>query len=168
MGEPFTVSLSLTIRPCIEEDVPALEWFGMFTPHRELLAQAWARCRTGDNPMLVADLDGFPVGQVWIDLARRVPEPVGMIWALRVLPCLQRLGIGARLLAAAEAEIRRRGRQIAEIGVEKENPDARRLYERLGYRAAGEELEDFKYTTPWGEERREVVDQWILRKHLGL
>ncbi len=167
MGELFTVSLSLKIRPCVEEDIPALEWFGMFTAQRELLEAAWARCRAGDNPMLVADLGGFPAAQVWIDLARRAPQPIAVLWALRVLPCLQGLGIGARLLAAAEAEILRCGRRIAEIGVEKQNPSARRLYERLGYQPAGEEIESFKYTTPWGEERREVVDQWILRKHLG-
>ena len=167
MREAFTLTVPLTIRPCAAEDLPALEWFGLFRCHREIFAEAWARCCAGQNPMLVADLNGFPAGQAWVDLTKRAPDPVGLIWALRVLPCLQGLGIGARLLAAAEAEIGRRGLGIAEIGVEKDNPGARRLYERLGYRLAGEIREESRYRTPEGEARREVYEQWVLQKRLG-
>ncbi len=167
MSESFTLQLSLTIRPCVAEDLPGLEWFGMFTRHRDIIADAFRRHCAGDNPMLVVDLAGFPVAQAWIDVARRAPEGVAVLWAVRVMPLLQGRGIGARLLAAAEAEIRRRGLSVAEIGVEKDNAGARRLYERLGYRLSGEAREEFGYRTPWGEEVREVADQWILRTRLA-
>lgn len=167
MGEPFTLPLTLTIRPCAAEDLPALEWFGMFTRHRDIIADAWRRHCAGDNPMIVVDVAGFPVAQAWIDLARRAPQRIAVLWAVRVMPFLQGRGVGSRLLAAAEAEIRRRGLEVAEVGVEKDNEGARRLYERLGYRQCGEELDELGYRTPWGEEVREVVDQWILRKRLA-
>lgn len=47
---------------------------------------------------------------------------------------LQGMGIGTLLIAVAEQRIRKRGLAIAELGVEDNNPRARMLYERLGYR----------------------------------
>lgn len=55
---------------------------------------------------------------------------------------------------------------VAEVGVEKDNEAAHRLYVRLGYEPHGDVLEEYAYTTPDGESARHVVDQWILRKRL--
>lgn len=164
--ERHALRLELVIRTCREEDLPRLEWFGMFTPHRELIRDAYDRQERGEVAMLVADVNGFPVGQVWVDFVRRAADSMGTIWALRVLPPLQGKGIGTRLLAAAERVIRARGREAAEIGVEKDNPGARRVYERAGYRVVREEYEEYEYTTPDGTRIRVPVDEWILRKSL--
>jgi ribosomal protein S18 acetylase RimI-like enzyme len=53
---------------------------------------------------------------------------------------------------------------LAEVGVELDNPAARRLYERLGYQVAAQISEEYGYTTPEGVVTRQVVDQWLLRK----
>lgn len=169
-GEPgFTVPVALTIRPCREEDLPKLEWFGQFTEHRELIRDAFDRQGRGENVMLqaVAEANGFPIGQIWIDLERKREASTGLLWALRVIECYQRMGIGSRLLGAAEAELRRRGYDCAEIGAERNNPGARRLYERRGYRVFGTDRHWYGYTTPWGERRRTLVDEWVMHKDVG-
>jgi len=53
-----------------------------------------------------------------------------------VLPERRGHGVGARLIAAARREAERRGARAMILDVETDNPGARRLYERLGFRAA--------------------------------
>ncbi|MBV9108691.1 MAG: GNAT family N-acetyltransferase [Gemmatimonadetes bacterium] len=164
----FHLPLAITIRPCTEEDLQELEWYGLFTHHREIFDDAFARQERGETLMLLAVANGFPIGQAWIDFDARPEEdePVALIWAMRVYPFLQGHGIGARLLAAAEAAIRARGCRWSEIGVEKDNPRARRLYERMGYRLHRELLEGFSYTDGEGRTVHVPVDEWMLRKEL--
>jgi ribosomal protein S18 acetylase RimI-like enzyme len=50
-----------------------------------------------------------------------------------VLSALWRQGIGAALIRAAEGTARRLGHDRISLTVGRDNPDARRLYERLGY-----------------------------------
>jgi ribosomal protein S18 acetylase RimI-like enzyme len=168
VGPRFIVPVPLLIRPCREEDLPKLEWFGLFTEHRELIRNAFERQRRGEIVMLqaVTEANAFPIAQVWIDFERKRAASTGLLWALRVIECYQRMGIGTRLLRAAEAELRHRGYRCVEIGAERDNPDARRLYERLGYRVVGVDQHSYSYTTPWGEQRRVPVDEWILHKDL--
>ncbi|MDQ3810492.1 MAG: GNAT family N-acetyltransferase [Chloroflexota bacterium] len=156
----------VVVRACRSDDLPGLEWFDMYRHHREIFRDAFARHVRGDNVMLVADLNDFPVGQAWVDLTKRRAEGVGYIWAVRVLPCLHNLGIGTLLMRGAERVLRARKIGVAEVGVEKDNADARRLYERLGYAFCGELSEEYGYTTPDGVRGRHLVDQWILRKRL--
>jgi ribosomal protein S18 acetylase RimI-like enzyme len=163
---PFTVSFSVTVRMCREDDLPALEWYGLFTEHREIIRETFENQQRGDAVMLVADLNGFPVGQVWINLALKREERTGALWAVRVLPCLQNQGIGARLMTAAEQLLAERGYTGVELGVEKENPGARRFYERLGYRLTGIAQGEYQYTTPDGTPATMPIDEWILRKEL--
>jgi ribosomal protein S18 acetylase RimI-like enzyme len=157
----------VTIRRCAEQDLPGLEWYGRFSPHREIIRSAYdAQCR-GDGHMLIADVNGFPAGQVWIDLARYRAQRIGVLWAVRVYPFLCSLGIGRRLVEVAEQRLRELGYVGAELGVERDNPDARRLYERLGYVIEREARVAFSYTPPWGGAPvTEKLDQLIMRKRL--
>jgi ribosomal protein S18 acetylase RimI-like enzyme len=165
-GGRFTLHAEITIRPCTRDDLPGLEWYGLFSAHREVFRDAFARQERGDNLMLLAVLNGFPVGQAWIDLARHRAASAGLLWAVRVYPFLRGMGIGTRLLRAAEEAVRARGYEWAEIGVEKSNPRARRLYERLGYRAVGELREKFRFARPDGEAVSEPLNEWVLRKRV--
>jgi GNAT superfamily N-acetyltransferase len=131
----FSICLDVVIRPAEETDLPALEWFGLFAGHRGLIRRVFEQHQHGAAIMLVAQVNHEPSGQLWVDLAQRVDT--GVIWAVRVLPCLQRRGLGTRLLDAAEAMLLERGIAQAELTVEIDNPRARHLYERLGYRFAG-------------------------------
>jgi hypothetical protein len=67
----FAITLEITIRESVAADLPCLEWYGLFSEHRELIQEAYRRQRNSEVLMLQADLNGFPVGQLWLDLARK-------------------------------------------------------------------------------------------------
>jgi ribosomal protein S18 acetylase RimI-like enzyme len=134
----------VVIRRCSEHDLRPLEWEGHYTEQRSLIVDAWVRQGRGEVIMLVADAHGYPVGQLWVDLEH------GVLWSFRVMPALQGRGIGSRLLDVAEACLAAAGFGRAELGCEVSNLDARRLYERRGYRKVGHHLEHFTYDTPDG------------------
>jgi ribosomal protein S18 acetylase RimI-like enzyme len=158
------LTLPVTIRTCRRDDLPALEWFGLFAEHREIIRATFESQERGEAVMLVADINGFPAGQVWINLTLKKAEATGALWAVRVFPFLRNMGIGARLLVAAEELLRSRGFAGVELGVEKDNPHARRFYERHGYHVTGTARGEYQYTSPDGAAMQIPIDEWILRK----
>ena len=164
--ERFSVELSVCIRACTEEDLPALEWDGLFAGDLGRGADALARQRHGEALLLVADVGGRPVGQALVDLGSKSAEGVGVVSALRVIPGVRGAGIGTRLLAAAERVVVGRGLGIAEIGVEVGNEAAIRLCERLGYRAAGRVRATYFWAPPRREREELTVDEWLMQKPL--
>jgi ribosomal protein S18 acetylase RimI-like enzyme len=158
--------LTACIRPAEEGDLGPLEWCGMFTPHREIIRQTWEATRRGEAEMLVAVANRFPVGQTWIDFSRYAADRIGLLWAVRVLPGLHRLGIGTRLLAAAERLVREREWDEVEIQVDPANTRAQRLYERQGYRLHDRIHEKLVYTRPDGTTVRSRLHLLRLRKAL--
>lgn len=133
MIERFSIKLSINIRACEQSDLPKLEWFGMFTDYREIILEAF-KCQEKDEViMLVAQTNHFPIGQLWIDLTKQHKNSIGVLWAFRILSPFQGKGIGSCLLNSAERILQEKGFAVSEIGVEKDNPNARRLYERMGY-----------------------------------
>lgn len=129
-------TITATIRPCTEADLPALEWMGLYAPHRRIIRDTFKAQQRGDALMLLAVARGFPVAQVWIDFSARGRTAV--LWAVRTFFPLQRAGIGARMMRAAEEVARRRGFAQAELEVEKGEEEAIAFYRRLGWRTAGE------------------------------
>ena len=161
MVDANTDRLGVTIRDARRDDLRPLEWFGTMSAYREVIERAFARAEAGEIAFLVAEADGFPIGQVWADLT------TGVIWAQRVIPHLQSRGVGTRLMAAAENRLRAAGIRTAELAVGRGNPAALRLYERLGYRHVRDEVDRWQFTTPDG--RRETVEEQVcvMRKALG-
>ena len=103
-------------------------------------ADCLAKQVAGGGVLLVAWLGGWPVGDVFLDRGpaeepeiRRWLPGVPRLNHLEVLGPLQRRGIGTALLRAGEASARKLGHRRVALGVGVDNPDARRLYERLGY-----------------------------------
>jgi ribosomal protein S18 acetylase RimI-like enzyme len=120
--------------------------------------------------LLVAEANRFPAGQVLVDPTARCAEGVGVLSALRVLPCLQNLGTGSRLRAAPpsqlRAQLRGRGRAWSELGACTDNPRARRLYERRGYRVVGTNREPYASPRGDGTVDRGTFEERILGKSL--
>jgi GNAT superfamily N-acetyltransferase len=115
---------------------PLVEVFG----ERAYFGDCLAKQHAGGGALLVAWLDGRPVGDVFLDRdpaeepqVRRWLPGVPRLDHLEVLAPLQRRGIGTALLRAGEATARALGHRWVALGVGLDNPDARRLYERLGY-----------------------------------
>jgi GNAT superfamily N-acetyltransferase len=164
----FQVTLEITIRRSKETDLCALEWDGIYREHRQLIQEAYERQRSGEVVMLQADLNGFPVGQLWLDLERKKNESAGILWALRVFAILQNHGIGRRLLAAGERELSARGFSWAEISVDEKEPRAASLYLRLGYKPTVRVHEEYSYRSPSGALVHVPVALQLFRKRLGV
>lgn len=161
-----TLAMAVTIRRAKREDLPTLEWYGLHTPHREIIADAYRLQERGDGTMLLADVNGFPVGQICIDFLRKRPSGRATLWALRVFQPFRGLGLGAMLVQAAEQIVIRRGVTVAELGVDRDNSGVLPFYERLGYEHCGRERGQFLYHTPEGKLIRVAIDQWLLCKQL--
>lgn len=120
-------SQGVDVRPCIAADVAALT--ADEPPDARLAEHFFARQQTGEVVYLIGWLDGDPVGTGV--LATGDPTELKN---LHVREPYRRRGIGAEIVAAAERIV---GTGELVIGVSVDNPDARRLYERLGYRPTG-------------------------------
>jgi GNAT superfamily N-acetyltransferase len=109
--------------------------------------------------LLLAWLDGRPVGDVFLatepadepEVRRHLPGVPRLIH-LEVLGSYQRRGIGTALIRAGEDTARQLGHEWLALAVGVENPDARRLYLRLGY-------------ADWGHGT--VVGTWVERDRDG-
>lgn len=134
------IEIRVRFRFCREDDLEALEWMGLHTRDRNIIHGAFAAQQRDEALMLLAEAGGYPVGQAWIDFARRGSEDRPHIWAVRVFPPLQGAGLGERLMAEAETLAAGRGAREVELAVDPENP-ARRFYRRLGYRPVGVQRE---------------------------
>ncbi len=71
--------------------------------------------------VLLSMLEGYPDERTWF---------LGLIF---IAPAARRAGFGTRVLEALCAHIRAHGGTALRLGVIDANPDARRLYDRLGF-----------------------------------
>jgi ribosomal protein S18 acetylase RimI-like enzyme len=165
--DSFTLSVPVVIRRCRRDDLPTLEWFGLFAPQRRIIRAAFESQQRGEALMLVAEANGVASGQAWISLVRRHPDSTGTVWAVRVFPCLQRLGVGTRLVLAAERFLQGRGFERIELNVDTTNTGARRMYRRIGYRVTGLARRGSRSGLPRGAPARVPVDQWVMGKRLA-
>jgi len=160
----FTVSIEVEIRPAVEADLPALEWLGLYSPHRPIMREALEAQRRGEALLLLGVSGNYPIAQVWIDFARKRQEGVALLWAIRTFFPLQGRGIGRRMMTAAERSICARGISRAELEVEIDNEGALAFYKRLGWRRAHEEISEF--TTSDADGRPETRPVWVMEKTL--
>jgi len=168
----MALHLDLVLRPATRADLPRLEWFGLYTHFRRLFERTYEEQIAGSRLMLVADLNGFPVGQIFVHFTDTGQEPQlrrwrGYLYALRVMEPLQGQRIGTRLILEAERELIKRGYRWAVIAVAKENSNARRLYERLGYVVFSDDPGIWHYTDHEGRSCRVEEPAWMLQKALS-
>ena len=154
------------IRNCQKEDLRKLEWDDELSQFRNLYNSTFTKAQNGEVTMLVAKIDDFPVGQIWIDLTKKKKELVGILYALRVMKKYQRRGIGTALIEKAEKILKDNNYQIAEISVDKTNPDAKRLYEKLEYNVVKEKIGKWSYKNPKGKITNIITPEWQLQKKL--
>jgi ribosomal protein S18 acetylase RimI-like enzyme len=150
--------LVLTLRPLQVSDSDYL-----FGPGQRFFLPQWLELQQlGSAYTAVAELDGHPVGRCGVNFTK---EPgVAWIWAAHVDPGYQSQGVGTALLQHLEELARERGFAIA-LGVGKDNPDAERLYQRLGYRRYSEEVGHWSYELD-GKLVEESEDCWLMKKML--
>lgn len=164
------------------DDLPKLEWHGQYSHFRNIFQATYADQVVGNRSMLLADVNHFPVGQVFIlhgkytranilsVFAKRTPHlnytKRGYLYALRVMDNLQNLGIGTQLILQAETILRNHACGWAAISVAKDNQGAHRLYERLGYKIYKEDQGIWSYINHVGEVVNVHEPCWMLEKRL--
>ena len=89
------------------------------------------------------------------------------IYSFRVRPPYRGTGIGTLLLKTAETDVGKRGYQWITLNVGRDNPDARRLYERLGYIVVADEPGRWSYLDHNGHRRHVHEPSWRMEKELS-
>lgn len=163
------LELDCIVRDVRATDLPLLEWFGSYAHIRRMEESHFRDVQAGAKLWIVAEANGFPVGHLKVNLRVEDPQrgnPRGYLFALRVLEPFQGLGLGTVLIRAAERALRQIGYRYASIAVGKDNPRARRLYERLGYSIYREEIGRWQYVDLEGRHHNMEEPEYLMDKPL--
>jgi ribosomal protein S18 acetylase RimI-like enzyme len=171
---PATISFleRVIIRPLQEKDLLALEWDGEFSHFRRLYADSFIKMQRGDNVMWVADLPGTGIiGQVFIQLDCSRPDMANgcdraYLYSFRVQPAFRNLGLGSRIIKTVEQDLIEKGYNTLTLNVAKDNPRARKLYERHGFLVTGHEPGVWSYIDHEGRWRHVNEPAWRMEKQL--
>lgn len=169
--EQRTLSLQVQVifRFAEREDLPKLEWYGKYTHFRRVFERTYEEQVRGQRLMLLAVVNDFPIGQIFIQLESQTELRRGKhayLYSLRVMDAFQRQGVGSALLCEAERLLRERSYASISIAAAKENARARRLYERHGFCVVAEDAGRWSYVDHEGVTRYVNEPCWILEKAL--
>ena len=154
----------LAVGDLCDDDLAGLAWSGN-PAHLRSVAAALQRAVQGLEDYLVARAPGGQaVAKMRADYTSEAGT--GVFSQLAVVGRLQGLGIATMLIGAGEQRVRARGLTFAGLGVEDNNPRARRLYERLGYQASGRQHASWEYEDDDGVLRLYETTLTILRKRV--
>lgn len=137
--ETSTLTVPVTVRDLEPDDLIDLEWSGGSEHLRALSDALQLRYDGRAELMVIVTRSGQSVAVGAVDYRKRTDA--GALWMLSVHDRWQSLGLGTTLIRALEDRIRRRGLNIATLGVEHDNPRAAALYGRLGYHETGMALD---------------------------
>jgi ribosomal protein S18 acetylase RimI-like enzyme len=163
----------IQIRQVTREDLPALEWDGEYRHFRRLFADAYQRAERGEAVLWIAELPEIGIiGQLFVQIGEqsnnnsRNGGSKAYIYGFRVRAQYRDQGIGSRLLETAEADLSTRGFHRVALNVGRDNNNARRLYERFGYRVVAPEPGIWSYIDHRG--RRQYVQEpaWRMEKEI--
>jgi ribosomal protein S18 acetylase RimI-like enzyme len=87
----------------------------------------------------VVEVDGTPIGRLRVT---RSPDSIELS-GIQLLPSTQNQGIGTAIITQLQSEAASTGVPL-DLGVEHNNPQARRLYNRLGFDQIGEDDREAK------------------------
>lgn len=169
----LTLELPVTLRLATYNDLSKLEWYGQYTHFRALFRRTYKDMLQQRRLMIVADCNDFPIGNIFVQLRgdeQRYPDGRrhAYFYSLRVMEMFQGQGVGTSLIREAETMAGQLRYQWATIAAATDNPRARRLYERLGYRVFAED--DGKWSYRDHENRVHCVHEpcWVLEKRIDL
>lgn len=162
----------IRIRTALDDDLPSLEWEGQYSHYRKAYQRAMKEAEAGRRVLMVAEVGGQVVGQLFIVLAGGHVEYAdgvasGYLYAFRVRPSYRNQGIGTQLIREAERILLERGFVRAVIAVSKDNAKARRLYERLGYQVFSEDPGLWSFVDHQGRLRSVEEPAFLLQKRIA-
>jgi ribosomal protein S18 acetylase RimI-like enzyme len=186
MATYMQTELDVVVRRVSSSDVPLLVRYlrkdgaRAGAEQQQYFTEALHRQDDGEGILLVAFLDGRPVGDVYLELREPTEEVLRerlpgarLLMHLEVDEEYRERGIGSKLLAQAETELLAEGCHRIALGVRPETKTAASLYETIGYkRLADAANKDFLLSTV----KVEFVDGkahmlpdvcWVYDKQLG-
>lgn len=95
-----------------------------------------AIAESAENTLYVAEEGGRVVGTFQLTFIPNITRQAALrvkVESVKVADAFRSKGIGARMMAFAEDEARRRGARLLELTSNKARQEAHRFYERLGY-----------------------------------
>ena len=162
----------ITIRKLEYADLPELEWDGEFIHFRRLYIHAYQQQNKGAAILWVADLAGHGIiGQAFVQLIGSRPELSdgvnrAYIYSVRVRSPYRNLGIGSQIMQHVEKNLLQQGFSYATLNVSKDNPNAQRFYERMGYLVIAHEPGRWSYIDHEGRRRHVNEPSWRMQKKL--
>jgi ribosomal protein S18 acetylase RimI-like enzyme len=160
------------IRHMAEDDLPSLEWDGEYTHFRRVYTDAFNRFQRGLSVLWVADLPGVGmIGQVFIQLICDRPELAdgtnrAYLYSFRVRPEFRSAGLGSRIMQVVFDDLRRRGFRSLTLNVAKDNPRARKLYERNHFRIVAPEPGRWTFQDEKGAWQTVEEPAWRMERQL--
>jgi ribosomal protein S18 acetylase RimI-like enzyme len=111
------------------------------------------------------------IGQLFVQLeSHRIELADGRtrayIFSFRVRSDYRGAGIGTLLMQSAETDLEKRGYHSITLNVGRDNPGARRLYERFGYTVVADEPGSWSYLDHNGHRRHVHEPAWRMEKEL--
>lgn len=168
----FTLNIPITIRTLKRDDLPLLEWHGQFSHLRILFRRSFREQLRGHRQLLIACSNDLPIARLFIqfDMHARsnTSNKRGYLYSFHVHEMFRGYGIGTRLIQSAEAILNAKHYTSVSIAVAKENPRARKLYQRHGFQVYGEDPGKWKYRDHTGKIRVMNEPCWLLEKTLQL
>jgi len=131
-------SQNYTARKATLDDIPALKEITNHDESRRLSAEG--RFYHPENCMMVVEKGSWMIGSVFVLFARppgwdnaddtsQLPQIISLV----VKGEFRNQGAGTFLIGAVEDEVKSRGLKHVYLAVDKDDPGARRLYDRLGF-----------------------------------
>lgn len=162
----------LNIRPVRESDLPDLEWEGAYQKYRKMYARLFKDSQQDKILMWLIEIPLTEIiGQAFVMLNSGERDAAdgftrAYIFAFRVKPAWRSRGVGSLLMAYVERDLIERGFSYATLNVAKDNPGARRLYERLGYKVIGSKPGVWSFRDDTGAVQHVNEPAWRMLKRL--
>ena len=163
---------AVRIRHATDADLLALEWDGEYTHYRRMYRHAMQDSKRGNRVLLVAEVDDEIIGQIFVyfrpSWSRHFPkEQAGYLHSFRVKPQFRKQGVGTSLVRHAESILIEREYHRSVISVAKDNLDAVRLYQSLGYSIFTEDPGQWSYVDHLGRVQQVVEPVHLMQKRLS-
>jgi len=161
------------IRQADKDDLIRLEWDGEYTHFRRLYADTYTMVEQGKAVIWIAEADGQGlIGQCFVSLKGNRPELAdgvirAYIYGFRIRPEHRNQGVGTQIMHTVEQDLWQRGFRQVTLNVGKDNQDAHRFYDRLGYNVVGSDPGRWSYIDDKGKRRDMHEPAWRMLKTLG-
>lgn len=163
----------LNIRLVEKADLQALEWDGEYKKYRRMYADIFYSTLAGKTLMWIVETEnGEAIGQAFVmlkssELDAADGEKRAYLFGFRIRDSWRNQGIGSYLMRFVEGDLSQRGYQHITLNVAKENQDALRLYQRLGYKIVGSHAGKWSYVDDQGVVQHVNEPSWRMIKRIG-